>query len=120
MVRALRAADAAPPPQVETWSLQQTGAVGSSIFLQDRAAARATDALLARFGGKPPEGLIGWIVVENGEDQLVRFLLGDPAAPRPGIAWRKRAGRGRRFNILSHLNCNFSFSAVTLLLSALP
>ncbi len=35
-------------------------------------------------------------------------------------AGRKRAGRGRRFNILSHLDCNFSFSAVTLLLSALP
>jgi len=81
---AAQAADDAPPAQVEAWPLTQTGAVGSSIFLQDRAAARATDALLARFGGKPPEGLIGWIVVENGEDQLVRFLLGDPAAPRPG------------------------------------
>jgi len=81
---ATQAADDAPPAQVEAWPLTQTGAVGSSIFLQDRAAARATDALLARFGGKPPEGLIGWIVVENGEDQLVRFLLGDPAAPRPG------------------------------------
>lgn len=78
------AADDKTPPQVEAWSLQQTGAVGSAIFLQDRAAARATDALLARFGGKPPEGLIGWIVVPNGEDQLVRFLVGDPAAPRPG------------------------------------
>lgn len=81
---AAHAADDAPPAQVEAWPLQQTGAVGSSIFLQDRAAARATDALLARFGGKPPEGLIGWIVVENGEDQLVRFLVGDPVAPRPG------------------------------------
>ena len=81
---AAQAADDAPPAQVEAWPLTQTGAIGSSIFLQDRAAARATDALLARFGGKPPEGLIGWIVVENGEDQLVRFLLGDPAAPRPG------------------------------------
>jgi hypothetical protein len=81
---AAQAADDAPPTQVETWSLQQTGAIGSSIFVQDRAAARATDALLARFGGKPPEHLIGWIVVPNGEDQLVRFLLGDPSAPRPG------------------------------------
>ena len=81
---AAQAADDAPPAQVEAWPLQQTGAVGTSIFFQDRAAARATDALLARFGGKPPEGLIGWIVVPNGEDQLVRFLLGDPSAPRPG------------------------------------
>jgi hypothetical protein len=81
---AAQAADDAPLPQVEAWPLQQTGAVGTSIFFQDRAAARATDALLARFDGKPPEGLIGWIVVPNGEDQLVRFLLGDPSAPRPG------------------------------------
>lgn len=81
---AAQAADDAPPPQVETWPLQQTGAVGTSIFFQDRAAARATDALLARFDGKPPEGLIGWIVVPNGEDQLVRFLIGDPSAPLPG------------------------------------
>lgn len=78
------AADDAPPAQVEAWSLTQTGAIGTAIFIQDRAAARATDALLARFGGKPPEGLIGWIVVQNGEDQLVRFLVGEPAAPRPG------------------------------------
>ncbi|MGO4410145.1 MULTISPECIES: hypothetical protein [unclassified Brevundimonas] len=72
------------PPQVEAWPLAQTSAIGTAIFMQDRAAARATDALLARFRGKPPEGLIGWIVVPNGEDQLVRFLVGDPAAPRPG------------------------------------
>lgn len=84
LASAVRAADDAPPPQVEAWPLQKTGALGSWIFLQDRAAARATDALLARFGGKTPEGLIGWIVVQNGEDQLVRFLVGDPAAPRPG------------------------------------
>ena len=84
LASAAQAAHDAPPAQVEAWPLMQTGAVGTSIFFQDRAAARATDALLARFGGKPPEGLIGWIVVENGEDQLVRFLVGDPAAPRPG------------------------------------
>lgn len=84
LASAAQAADDAPPPQVEAWPLRQTGAIGSAIFVQDRAAARATDALLARFGGKPPEGLIGWIVVPNGEDQLVRFLVGDPAAPRPG------------------------------------
>lgn len=81
---AVQAADDAPPPQVEAWPLTQTGAIGSAVFLQDRAAARATDALLARFDGKTPEGLIGWIVVPNGEDQLVRFLVGDPTAPRPG------------------------------------
>ena len=79
-----QAADDQPPPQVETWPLLQTGAIGSSIFIQDRAAARATDALLARFDGKAPDGLIGWIVVAEGEGQLVRFIVGDLASPRPG------------------------------------
>lgn len=73
-----------PPAQVKAWPLPQTGAIGSSIFIQDRAAARATNVLLARFDGKPPSGLIGWIVVPSGQDQLVRFLVGAPTAPRPG------------------------------------
>lgn len=73
-----------PPAQVKAWPLPQTGAIGSSIFIQDRAAARATDVLLARFDGKPPSGLIGWIVVPSGQGQLVRFLVGAPTAPRPG------------------------------------
>ena len=81
---AAHATQDAPPPQVEAWPLLQTGALGSSIFLQDRAAARATDALLARFDGKTPEGLIGWIALEEGEGQLVRFLVGDIETPRPG------------------------------------
>ena len=81
---AAQAADDQPPPQVEAWPLLKTGAIGTSIFFQDRAAARATDALLARFRGKTPEGLIGWIVVEEGENQRVRFIVGDVASPRPG------------------------------------
>ena len=81
---AAQAAEDTPPAQVEAWPLLQTGGVGSSLFFQDRAASRATDVLLARFDGKTPEGLIGWIVVPQGEDQLVRFLVGDPTTPRPG------------------------------------
>ena len=34
-----------PVPQVEAWPLEKTAAIGSAIYLQDRAAARATDAL---------------------------------------------------------------------------
>jgi len=85
-----------PPPRVEAWDVQKTGAIGSAIFLQDRAAARATDALLARFNGAAPEGLIGWVVIENGPDHLVRFLTGHPTAPRPAydivVAANGRAG----------------------------
>ncbi|AYG95204.1 hypothetical protein D8I30_08440 [Brevundimonas naejangsanensis] len=40
--------------------------------------------LLAHLGGATDHGLIGWIVVEQGDAQLVRFVRGDPAAPRPG------------------------------------
>lgn len=79
-----QASEDAPAAQVEAWPLLQTGAMGSAIFLQDRAAARATDALLARFGGKPPEGLIGWIAVQEDEGHLVRFLVGELDKPRPG------------------------------------
>ncbi len=84
-VQALPAqADDAPPAKVEVWSLQQTGAIGTAIFIQDRAAWRATDVLLAHIDGQTDHGLIGWIVVEQGDAQLVRFLSGDPAAPLPG------------------------------------
>ena len=78
------AADDARPAQVEAWPLQQTGTIGSAIFIQDRAAWRATDVLLAHLDGATDHGLIGWIVVEQDEAQLVRFLRGDPAAPLPG------------------------------------
>lgn len=81
---AAQAADNTPGAQVEPWSLSRTGATGTAIFVQDRAAWRATDVLMAHFDGKPPQGLIGWIVVEQGEDHLVRFLSGDPTAPLPG------------------------------------
>lgn len=74
----------APPAKVEVWSLQQTGEIGSAIFIQDRAAWRATDVLLAHIDGETDHGLIGWIVVEQGDARLVRFLSGDPAAPLPG------------------------------------
>jgi hypothetical protein len=81
---AAQAADDTPRAQVEAWSLSRTGATGTAIFVQDRAAWLATDVLTAHFDGKLPQGLVGWIVVEQGEDQLVRFVSGDPTAPLPG------------------------------------
>lgn len=84
LVSAVQAADDAPPPQVKTWPLLQTGAIGTSIFFQDRAAWRASDVLLAHLDGATDHGLIGWIVVEQGDAHLVRFLRGDPTAPLPG------------------------------------
>ncbi len=72
------------PVQVEAWPIARTSEIGTALFIQDRAASRATDVLLARLGGKNPDGLIGWIVVERGRDQLVRFLTGTPEAPKAG------------------------------------
>lgn len=71
-----------PSAQVEAWPVEKTGRIGQAIWRQDVAAARATDALLAQSGGSPPEGLIGWIVVDEGESQRVRFLSGAPEQPR--------------------------------------
>ncbi len=71
-----------PPAQVEAWTVEKTGRIGQAIWRQDMAAARATDALLAQSDGRPPQGLIGWIVVNEGESQRVRFLSGTPDAPR--------------------------------------
>lgn len=70
------------PAQVESWTVEKTGRIGQAMWRQDVAAARATDALLAQSGGRPPEGLIGWIVVDEGEGQRVRFLSGSPEQPR--------------------------------------
>lgn len=72
----------APPQQVQVWSIPETVRLGQAIWRQDMASARATDAFLAAYAGKLPEGLIGWIVVEDGRNQRVRFLAGTMDAPR--------------------------------------
>ncbi|WP_292024188.1 MULTISPECIES: hypothetical protein [unclassified Brevundimonas] len=69
------------PAQVEAFSIADTGRLGTAIWRQDVAAARATDALLAASGGQSPQGVIGWIVTPEGSGQRVRFLSGEPAAP---------------------------------------
>lgn len=81
----VQSADDAPPAKVEVWPLQQTGAIGTAIFIQDRAAWRATDVLLAHIDGQTDHSLIGWIVVEQGDAQLVRFLSGAPLDHDPGF-----------------------------------
>lgn len=65
--------DARPTP-VEAWPLAKVQRLGQALYDQDFAAARGSDALLARFNGRPPSDLAGWIVVGEGRDQTVRFL----------------------------------------------
>jgi hypothetical protein len=83
----------APPAQVEAWPLAKVQRLGQALYDQDIAAARATDALLAKFGGTPPPNLAGWIVVGEGREQTVRFLARDGDAVR--AAWDIPVRNGR-------------------------
>jgi len=86
------AQDAAPTP-VEAWPLAKVQRLGQALYDQDIAAARGTDALLARFNGQPPPGLAGWIVVGEGRNQTVRFLAGEGDGLR--AAWDIPVRNGR-------------------------
>lgn len=81
---ALASQDRAPTP-VEEWSLEKVKAIGAALYRQDAAAAVASDALSRRFRNQPPAGLVGWIVVDEGENQRVRFLSQEDGQPR--AAW---------------------------------
>ena len=71
LARAERAPDPIP---ITEWSRDKVIAMGQEIHRQDVAAWVATDALMEKFSGTPPQGLAGWIVVPDGRDQKVRFL----------------------------------------------
>lgn len=88
----------APPAQVEAWPLEKVQSLGQALYDQDVAAARATDALLARFEGTPPPGLAGWIVVGEGRDQTVRFLARDGDSVR--AAWDIPVKNGRAGDVV--------------------
>lgn len=62
------------PVPITEWSRDKIVAMGQEIHRQDVAAWVATDALMEKFRGTPPQGLAGWIVVPDGRDQKVRFL----------------------------------------------
>lgn len=76
---AAAAAQSAPDPiPVEEWSTGKVSALGQAIYRQDGAAWVATDAVMALWADAgPPPGMAGWIVVEEGRDQRVRFLRRD-------------------------------------------
>lgn len=73
--------DAAPEPvPIEEWSLEKVSAMGLAIYRQDVAAWVSTDALMAHLAGaQPPPDMAGWIVVEDGDDQRVRYVRRDDA-----------------------------------------
>lgn len=73
------AQDRAPDPiPIEEWSTNKVSEIGKAIYRHDVAAWVATDVLLAHLGDRPPPaGLMGWIVIDQGPDQLVRFIRKD-------------------------------------------
>lgn len=89
------AQDRPPPPvPVEEWSQRRVTTLGEAIFRQDQAAQVATDTLLAHLNGSPlPPGFAGWIVVDQGRDQLVRFIRMDGEIARPAFDVPVRGGR---------------------------
>lgn len=72
-------AQSAPDPvPIEEWSLEKISAMGREIYRHDVAAWVATDALLDRLRETPPPpGMRGWIVVDEGDDLVVRFIRQD-------------------------------------------
>jgi len=89
------AAQRAPDPvPIEEWSLEKVSKIGQEIYRHDVAAWVATDALLDSFGNaSPPAGMVGWIVVEDGDDLKVRFLRQESEVLKPAFDIRVEEGR---------------------------
>lgn len=83
---ALALALAQDPVPIEEWSTDKVGEMGKAIYRQDVAAWVATDALAAHLAPAqlgPP--LVGWIVVDQGDNQLVRFIRQDGDTLHPAF-----------------------------------
>ncbi|MGZ9099963.1 MAG: hypothetical protein ACXW3O_09690 [Brevundimonas sp.] len=92
---AAQTAESGPEPvPIEEWSLEKVSAMGKAIYRQDVAAWVSTDALIAHLAGsQPPSGMAGWIVVDEGEGQRVRYLRDDGGALRAAFDVMVREGR---------------------------
>lgn len=81
------------PAPIERWAFGKMEVMGRALSRQDRAAIAASDVLHRRFPQGDPPGLVGWVVVDEGEDQRIRFVLDEGSGPRAG--WDVTV-RGRR------------------------
>ncbi len=72
------------PVQIEEWSHERVSSLGRRIFLHDRAAWLATDALRANVTAEDIAQVRGWIVVEDPAGLLVRFAREADGAILPG------------------------------------
>lgn len=73
------AQEQAPEPvPIEAWPLDRISAMGLAIYKQDVAAWVSTDALIEHLGDRaPPAGMAGWVVVDEGDTQRVRYVRDD-------------------------------------------
>lgn len=58
-------------------AIEQAARIGRMLFEYDRAAARASDAVLAHVNGNPPAGVQGWVTVEDGDGHEVFWVGAD-------------------------------------------
>lgn len=85
----------APDPiPIEEWSTDKVAAMGEAIYRQDVAAWVSTDALMAHLAGaEPPAGMAGWIVVDEGDAQRVRYVRQDGGTLKAAFDVVVRDGR---------------------------
>lgn len=82
------------PVPIEAWSTAKVSAMGEAIYRQDVAAWVSTDALIAHLnGGQPPAGMLGWIVVDEGRAQRVRYVRDDGGTLKAAFDVVVRDGR---------------------------
>jgi hypothetical protein len=82
---ATQAQDRLPAPvQVEEWPQDKIVAMGREIYVQDTAAWLATDALLAALDPAQEAAIRGWVVLGDGPERTVRFLIADGDNLVPG------------------------------------
>lgn len=96
---ALREKEPGEPAAIREFDLATLESLGRQIYDQDFVAARGTDALFAS-GFTPEEGaregIVGWIVVRDGQGWLVRFVkeVDGVLAPARDVAFGTTRSKG--------------------------
>lgn len=72
------------PVPIEDWSLSKVSTLGREIYIQDRAAWVATDALREALSPTEMATVRGWVVLGEGSSRTVRFLKADGDDVAPG------------------------------------
>lgn len=87
---------------VRTFSLEETQALGRAMYLQDQAAAAATDILLAQVPDLSAYPVEGWVVSMEGGCHVVTFVGTHQGELRAMFAVRPEAPAARRLSDLGY------------------